>query len=130
TQSILTITATNAATAGTATITIVGNGLNVANQNLTVQLTVTVPAGTGPFTLGLSVSSYLALPPTNIPASPVLTITRNAGFTGAVALTVSGQPAGLVVGVTPTNLTGNTATVLIIDGGAAKGTYPITIKGV
>jgi len=130
TQSILTITATSAATAGTATITIVGNGLNVANQNLAIQLTVTVPAGTGPFALALSVSSFLALPPTNIPASPVLTITRSAGFTGAVALTVSGQPAGLVVGVTPTNVTGNTATVLIIDGGAAKATYPITIKGV
>jgi hypothetical protein len=130
TQSTLTFTVASTAAAGTTTINIIGNGAGVANQTLAVQLTVTVPAQAGPFAMSLSVASYLALPPTTLSSPAQLTITRNAGFTGAVALTVSGLPAGLVVGVTPTNATGNTATVLILDGGAAKGTYPITIRGV
>jgi hypothetical protein len=130
TTSTLTITAAATATAGTTPITITANGAGVANQFLTIQLTVSAPVQTGPFAMGLSVSSFLALPPTNLTLPPILTITRTAGFTGAVALSVSGTPAGLVVGVTPTNATGNTATVLVLNGGAANGTYPITIRGV
>ena len=130
TTSTLTIAAGSTAAAGTATITVVGNGANVANQNLTIQLTVTAPTQSGPFAMSLSVSSYLALPPTLVPYSPVVTITRNAGFTGAVALSVTGAPTGLVAAVTPTNVTGNTATLLILNGGAANGTHTVTIRGV
>ena len=131
TTSTLTITAGATAAAGTTPITITANGAGVANQFLTIQLTVTAPATQpGPFALSLSVASYLALPPTVLSSQPVLTITRNAGFTGPVALIVSGLPAGLVVGVTPTNATGNTAAVVVLNGGAANGTYPITIRGV
>jgi hypothetical protein len=130
TTSTLTLTATATAAAGTTPITITANGAGVANQFLTIQLTVTAPVQSGPFAMSLSVSSFLALPPTNLPFPPTLTITRNAGFTGAVALSVTGLPAGLVVGVTPTNATGNTATLLVINGGAANGTYPVTVRGV
>lgn len=129
TTSTLTITATGTASAGTATITVVGNGAGVANQSLTIQLTVTVPAQTGPFAMTLSVSSYLALPPTIVSSQPVLTVTRNAGFTGAVTVSVTGLPTGLIVAATPQPITGNTASVTIIDGGAPKGTYPVTIHG-
>jgi hypothetical protein len=130
TQSTLTFTIGATAATGTTTINIIGNGAGVANQTLAVQLTVTAPAQAGPFTLGLSVANYLALPPTVLSSQPSLTITRNAGFTGPVTVSVSGLPAGLIVGVTPTNVTGNTAAVPILDGGAAAGTYPITIRGV
>jgi hypothetical protein len=130
TTSTLTIAASAAAAAGTTPINIVANGAGVANQFLTIQLTVTAPAQAGPFALSLSVASYLALPPTVVSPQPILTITRNAGFTGAVTLSVSGLPTGLVVGVTPTNATGSTATLVILNGGAANGTYPITIRGV
>jgi len=129
TTSTLTIAAASTATAGTATITVIGNGANVANQSLTIQLTITAPAASAPFDLALSVSSFLALPPTNLTQMPILTITRNAGFTGPVTIAVTGQPPGLVAAVTPTNVTGTTASLGVIDGGAAKGTYPITIHG-
>jgi hypothetical protein len=130
TTSTLTITATATATAGTTPITITANGAGVSNQFLTLQLTVTVPAQAGPFSMSLSVSSFLALPATVLASQPVLTITRNAGFTGPVALSVSGLPVGLVVGATPTSVTGNTATLVILNAATANGTYPITIRGV
>ena len=130
TQSTLTFTASTAAAAATTPISIVANGAGVANQTLTIQLTVTAPAQAGPFAMSLSVSSYLALPPTNLAAMPVLTITRNAGFTGPVTVSVPNVPPGLVVAATPTNVTGNTASVGIINGGAPNGTYPVTIRGV
>jgi hypothetical protein len=130
TTSTLTITAAATATAGTTPITITANGAGVSNQFLTIQLTVTVPAQAGPFSMSLSVSSFLALPATVLAYQPILTITRNAGFTGPVALSVSGLPVGLVVGVTPTSATGNTATLVILSAATANGTYPITIRGV
>jgi hypothetical protein len=130
TTSTVTFTAGTTAAAGTSTITIVGNGAGVPVQNLAIQLTVTAPTQSGPFTLSLSVASYLALPPTNIQTMPVLTITRNAGFTGPVTVTIPTVPAGLVVAATPTNVTGNTANLGILNGGAPNGTYPITIRAV
>ncbi|HUQ82255.1 MAG TPA: hypothetical protein VM076_13980 [Gemmatimonadaceae bacterium] len=130
TTSVLTFTVGATAAAGTTTVTVVGNGAGVANQTLTIQLTVTAPVQAGPFTMSLSVQSYLALPPTTLGNSAVLTITRNAGFTGPITVSATGGPAALVVGVTPTNVTGNTATVLILNGGAPNGTYNVTIRGV
>lgn len=130
TSSTLTISATAAAASGTSTITIVGNGAGTTAQTLTVQLTVTGGAQAGPFALSLSVSSYLALPPTTLSWMPELTITRNAGFSGPVTLSVSGQPPGMVAAMTPTSVTGNTARLAIINGGVPNGTYQITIRGV
>ena len=130
TQSTLTFTVASTAAAATTTINIIGNGAGVANQTLAVQLTVTAPVQAGPFTMGLSVSSYLALPATILSSPATLTILRNPGITAPVTVSVSGLPPGLVVGVTPTNVTSTTATVLILDGGAAAGTYPVTIRGV
>lgn len=128
--STLTITASATAAAGTTPITIVANGAGVANKSLTIQLTVTVPVQTGPFTMSLSVSSFLALPATVLTSPPILTIARNAGFTGAVALTVSGLPVGLLVAPSPTSVSASTASMLVLNAGAANGTYPVTIRGV
>jgi hypothetical protein len=130
TTSVLTLTTAASAATATSTITVVAIGSGVTDQTTSVQLTVTAPAQAGPFTISLSVSSYLALPPTNIQALPVITITRNPGFTGPVALTVTGAPAALVAAVTPSTVTGNTASLAILNGGVANGTYTITIRGV
>ena len=81
--------------------------------------------------MGLSVSSFLVLPSNQLPLFPVLTVTRNAGFTGAVALTTTGLPLTLAVAYSPNNLTGTTASLLILDlGGTPPGTYTATIRGV
>jgi hypothetical protein len=129
TTSTLTITASASAAPGTTTLTIVGNGAGAAHQTLAIQLTVTGGAQAGPFTMTLSVASYLALPPSNLVAMPTLTIARNPGFTGVVNLSVSGLPVGLVVAATPNAVTGNTARLAIINGGASNGVYQVTIRG-
>jgi hypothetical protein len=130
TTTTLTVTPGGTAVVATSSFTIQATGTGVASQSLTVQLTVTSPPLAGPFTLSLSVSSYLALPPQILSWMPELTITRNPGFTGPVAISVTGVPPLLVAAVTPTNVTGTTARMGIIDGGVPPGTYTATIRGV
>ena len=128
--STLTFTASASATAGSATITVVGNGAGAANQTLTIQLTVTsAPAQTGPFTLSISATSFLSVPNNLLSASPIITITRNAGFTGSVAFSVTGLPSSIFLGFTPSSTTGNTTTVIPVNIGAPNGTYTATIRG-
>jgi hypothetical protein len=129
TSSTLTLSATSAATAGTSTITVTASASGLSNVTAKVALTVTAPTTTGPFAMRLSVSSFLVLPSNQLPAFPVLTITRNAGFTGAVALTTTGLPTTLNVFYTPNTVTGNTSSLVVLDIGTAPGTYTATVKG-
>ena len=130
TTSTLTFTAIASAAPGTVTITVIGNGSGAANQTLTIQLTVTsAPAQTGPFTLSISATSFLVHPSGQLNANPIVTITRNAGFTGSVALTITGLPQTLFVGFTPSTTTGNTSTAIPLSVGAPNGTYNATITG-
>lgn len=80
--------------------------------------------------MALTATSFLVLPPTQLSAYPLLTVTRNTGFTGAVALTTTGLPLTLEVIFSPASLTGTTASVTILDIGTAPGTYTATIHGV
>ena len=130
TTSTLTLTTTTASPVGTTTVTITGSASGIANSTAAVALTITAPVVAGPFTMGLSVNSYLILPSNHVPAPPVLTITRNAGFTGAVALTATGLPTTLGVFFSPNNLAATTASVTILDIGTAPGTYTGTVRGV
>jgi hypothetical protein len=129
--STLTFTAGASATLGTATITVVGNGSGVANQSLTIQLTVNAaPAQTGPFTLSISATSFLSIPNNLLSTPPIITITRNPGFTGSVAFSVTGLPSTIAIGFTPSTTTGNTTTAIPLNiGGTPNGTYTAQIRG-
>ncbi len=129
TSSTLTVAAGAAAATGSSAFTVTASAAGLTDQSAPVQLTVTPAAQLGPFKLSLSVDSYLALPPTSISWPPELTVTRDPGFTGPVTVRVSGVPLTLVAGVTPTNVTGDKATLLILDGGTPPGTYNATIIG-
>lgn len=131
TTSTLTLTPSGATPLGTTIVTISGAASGASNQTASFSLTITAGAVAGPFTMALSVTSYLALPATVVPAGPTLTVTRNAGFTGAVALSTMGLPATLGVFYSPASLTGTTATLTILDVGATPaGTYTATVRGV
>ncbi|MGQ0650520.1 MAG: hypothetical protein ACT4P7_23520 [Gemmatimonadaceae bacterium] len=130
TTSTLTLTTVAAVAAGTTTITVTGTATGLTAQTISVQLTITAAPQAGPFTLSISASSYLLLPTTHLPWSPIITITRNPGFTGPLTFSVSGLPPTLFIGMTPTNVTGNTVTLLPLSVGAtANGTYTATIRG-
>jgi hypothetical protein len=128
--STLTFTAVASAAAGTSAVTITASASGQSNQTITIQLTVTsAPAQTGPFTLSISATSFLALPSNHVATPPLITITRNAGFSGPVAFTVTGLPPTLFVGFSPSSTTGGTTTALILNAGTPNGTYTAQIRG-
>jgi uncharacterized membrane protein len=59
-----------------------------------------------------------------------VTITRSGGFTGAVALSLSGQGSGVTGTFSPSSVTGTTSTLTIsAANNAARGTRTLTITG-
>jgi len=128
--STLTFTAVASATAGVSTVTVTASATGQANQTLSIQLTVTsAPAQTGPFTLSISATSFLVLPSNHVATPPLITIARQAGFTGSIAFTVTGLPPTLFLGFSPSTTTGNSTTALILNAGAPNGTYTAQIRG-
>lgn len=131
TTSTLTITAGAASVAGASTIIITGVGSGVNNQTATVQLTVTAaPVSNALFTISPSITSYLAPNSALISYLPTIDIVRNTGYTGAISFSTTGLPPTLAAIVTPTNVTGNTASIGILNAGVANGTYTATIRAV
>ena len=66
-------------------------------------------------------------------ATAVITTTVSGGFDSAVALTASGQPAGVTVSFSPASIaapgSGTSDMTLTVSRTAATGTYPITMTG-
>jgi hypothetical protein len=63
--------------------------------------------------------------------SATATLTRNNGFSGAVALAASGMPTGLAVTANPSSVTGTTSTLNISAALTVPvGNYPITITAI
>jgi kumamolisin len=92
-----------------------------------------IAALTGPETPSFSLSASPASLSVAAGSSGTSTIssTVSGGFDSAVALTASGAPTGVTVGLSPTSVTGSgtsTATFTVASTTAA-GTYPITITG-
>lgn len=130
TSGSLTLTVGASAATGTVTITVTGSANGVTSQSMTIQLTVTAaPVQTGPFTLSISATSFLVHPSGQLNWNPIITITRNPGFTGSVAFTTSGLPPTVFVGYTPSATTGNTTTAVVLNVGAPNGIYTATITG-
>ena len=117
-----------AVTTGDKTITInaAGTGVTTATATLTV---VVVPATNGGITLGADPGALTA----NVggaAVTSVITVTRTAPFTGPVALTVTGVPAGVTATVNPTSVTAATSTLSVqATAGAVNGLYPLVIHG-
>jgi hypothetical protein len=130
-SSIATISVGGAAAAGTFTLTVRGDAAGQNQQTVDIVLTIPAPpVQLGPFSLSMTATSHLVHPTNILSVQPVLTITRNAGFTGSVAFTASGLPPTLILGFTPSNTTGNTTTVVVLSVGATpNGTYTATVRG-
>ena len=129
-----------AATGTTSTLTLqVGNTVAPGNYTLTVRGTATGLADkTKTFVLAVTASSFAL---TTTPGGPVtvqqtgaaVNVTVNVNrtnFAGAVALAVTGNPAGLTAQLTPPSTTGNASTLaLSASGVVAVGSYTLTITG-
>ena len=130
TTSTLTLSASASASTGTVTVTVTGSASGVTSQTTAFQLTVTsAPVQTGPFAMSISATSYLVYPSNQTFTSPIITLVRNAGFTGSVSFSITGLPSTLFVGFTPSSTTGNTSTAVVLNLGTPNGEYIGTITG-
>jgi hypothetical protein len=133
TSGTLVLTATSSAAAGSATVVITASGTGVTTVTASLSLTIVAASGgggsTGAFTMALSTGTA-TLAQGASSAAITITITRTGGFTGAVALTVTGAPAGLTPTLSASSVTGTTATLTLAAGaGLAPGAYPLTVRG-
>ena len=127
TSSTVTFTASATATLGPATVTVTGTGGGLTHTT-TINLTV-VQQPTPDFSLAANPTSLTI----NRGASGMstITITRTGGFTGSVAFSASGLPAGVTASFNPASTTGNaSALTLAASNTATTGQATVTITGV
>ncbi len=108
---------------GTYSVRITGTGVH-STQVATVALTVVARPD-----VALSVApEALTLAP-GASGSAAITTEALAGFTGDVALTVTGAPAGVTAALAASSVAAGSGTSLAVDvgAGAAPGSYPLTI---
>ena len=129
--SVLTITTTSAAVAGTYNLTVLGQGTLpgftvLSDRTTTISLTVSpVPA------IAVSVGSSALTAAVGASATSTVSVARIGSFTGDVALTLENAPAGVVGVFTPSTLTaGLTASTLAVAVGAntTPGSYTLTVR--
>jgi hypothetical protein len=120
---MLTFAASATATAGPATVTVTGTGGGLT-RTTPIGLTVSAPD----FSLSPSPSSLSVARGTG--GTSTITVTRTGGFTGSVAFSASGLPAGVTAAFSPTSTTGATSTLtLTASSTAATGTATVTVTG-
>jgi hypothetical protein len=117
-----------AVAAGSHAITISAEGSNVTTATTT--LTVVVVAGGGGSISLAANPTTLAVAANAAAVTSAITIARTAPFTGPVALTVTGAPAGVTASLNPTSATGTTSTLSVsATASAVNGTYPLVVRG-
>jgi subtilase family serine protease len=128
-SSTVTFTVASTTVTGTYPITITGTGGGITHT-ATVSLTVTA-APTPAFTLSASPTSVSVKQGSS--GSSTITTTVSGGFSSAVALTASGQPAGVTATFSPTSIaapgSGTSTLTLAVASTAVAGTYTITVTG-
>jgi GH35 family endo-1,4-beta-xylanase len=126
TSSVLTLTASGAATLGAATVTITGTGGGLTRMT-TISLTVN-QSQTPDFSLTPNPTSLTV----NRGASGTvaIAITRSGGFTSAVTLGASGLPSGVTASFSPASTTGTSSVLTLAASGAATvGPATVTVTG-
>ena len=128
TSTVLTLSASTTAVTGIGPFSVKCSSPDAADQNISLSVNVTSTTALGPFSLAVSAPSLLVVQNV-LTTAPLVTITRDAGFTGSVSLAVTGLPTLLAGGLSPAAVTGSTARFNILSAGQANGTYTATIRG-
>ena len=123
--SSLALSANAGAPTGNGTITIRASGTSLQSQSAAINVSVGT-ATPGSFTL--SVSPSVVSVPKGGTTSAIVSIDRIGGFTGAVSLSISGFPAGILATLTPATISAGIGTINIaVDNTVAGGSYTATI---
>jgi len=114
-----------AAAVGATTLTVTASGTGVANATATYALTVTA-APSGSFTLALSPAALSVQQGAN--GQTTVNITRT-NFTSAIALSITGAPAGVTTAFGQSNLPTESTTPLTVTvgGTVAAAVYPLIV---
>ncbi|MCX7750182.1 MAG: hypothetical protein N2320_01235 [Candidatus Bipolaricaulota bacterium] len=124
TETTLTLTVADTVATQKYTLKVVAQSGNKKKER-TLELTVQVKPD---FTLAATPTSLTVRQGAS--GTVTVNITRNATFTGAVALTLEGAPAGVTGTFSPASVTGASSTLtLSVAPTAAAGTYSLTIRG-
>ena len=112
--------------AGTYPIKLEAVAQNQPKQSLRLNLVIAPPPPA--FALASESPSFLIHPGSQGPT--VIDITRSGGFSGPVALSLSGAPAGVSGTFSPANAAGGTSTLTIqVGASTAPGTYSLQVNG-
>ena len=122
-SSTLTVTTSAATPGGTSALVITGIA-GALTRTMNASLTVTAPD----FTLGATPASRSVIP--GGAASYTISITPGGGFTGDVAFSVSGLPAGATAEFTPNPAAASTTLVVTTTAATPGGSSTLTITGV
>jgi hypothetical protein len=127
--STATFTASATATTGTVPVTISGTATGITGPRTTnVNLTVNAPQ-TPDFSLSANPTA-VSVTRGGTSAGSTVTVTRTGGFTGAVTLSATGQPAGVTVAFGTNPATGTTSAVTFTAAATGPtGPFPVTISG-
>ena len=127
--STMTMTVASSTPTGTYTVTLTGTS-GSTTETTTVSLTVTSQP-TPNFTISASPSSLSVVQGNN--GTSTITTTVSGGFNSAIALSASGQPAGVTVSFNPTSIaapgSGSSAMTMAVGSTTTPGTYTITVTG-
>jgi hypothetical protein len=128
-SSTATFTASTTATTGNFPVTISGTNPNITGSRTTnVALTVNAPQ-TQDFSLAANPAA-VGVTQGGAAGTSSIAITRTGGFTGAVTLAATGQPAGVIVTFSPNPATGAASTATFTASATATtGNFPVTISG-
>lgn len=125
-SSTLQLSVSNAVAPGTYPFSVLGTANGVPNASATGSLTVT--AATQPtFSLTATPSTVTVLK--GATGTSTIGIAPAGGFSGTVALSASGQPAGVTVDFNPSSATTSSNATFAVGSSVAAGTYPIAING-
>jgi hypothetical protein len=123
TSSTLTLIASSSAAAATSTLTVTGTSGSLTS---TARLSLTISSAPG-FTLSASPAT-LSLAPGGTGASTI-TINRQNGFQGSIALAASGLPAGVTASFSPATATTSSNLTFTAGATAAPGVSTVTVTG-
>ena len=123
--STMTLAVASSVAAGTHTIVVTGTGGGLTHTS-SVILSVTPPPA---FTASASPSSVSVAPGSS--GTSTITTAVSGGFSSAIALSASGQPAGVTVTFNPASVaapgSGTSTMTLAVASTVAPGSYPITV---
>src|SRR5262245_4396368 len=121
--STLTLTASSTATIGTSTVTVTGTS---GSLTATTAISLTVSAVSTP---NFSLTATNATVVQGGTASSAIGVTPSGGFTGSVALTVSGLPSGVTASFNPASTTASSTLTFTASATATVGTANVTVTG-